>query len=377
MVTQNTAENLGSPVPVDVAAIEHELESLWKSASPADGEPAVIRACSCNLVVIADGRADTADVLPVLARVAEWRPARYIVAFRETSKEARLDAWISAQCSLPILGRPQICSEAIAIAATDSTAPNLPDTVLSLLVPDLPVYLYWRSFREPDWAWIERIARFSSLLIIDSHHSKDDPENRHRVLRLLADAPPAPAVRDLNWSRLTAWRDLVAQFFDHPAFAGDARQIAEVEVCRALGAPGNLPTRTLLLTGWLASRLGWKRTAVERTSDEWISRWQGASGEVTVRFTGRPTPSGEPEGISAITLRTRTGNTFSVTRDSGSSVLKAAAQGKGPALNHSVPQTSMDEAALLVGELSLSGEDAVFRAALSEALAIEMATAQS
>jgi glucose-6-phosphate dehydrogenase assembly protein OpcA len=179
-------------------------------------------------------------------------------------------------------------------------------------------------------------------------------------------------VRDLNWSRLTAWRDLVAQFFDTPADAGEAYRISHVEIDRSLGAPGNIPTRTLLLTGWLASRLGWRRISAGRISGEWISRWQSKSGEVVVRFTGRPAGADQPPGISAITLRTRSGNTFSVARDTGSSVLKATSSGSRPVMSHSVPQESMDEADLLIGELSLSGEDVGFRAALAEAVDLEM-----
>ncbi len=368
--------NLGTPVPVDVASIERELAGLWKSASKSAGEGAVIRACSCNLVVIAESRAQASALLPVLAEVSETHPARCLVAYREppdgpAAGEPRMDAWISAQCSLPIVGGPQICSEVITIAAPDSAARDLPNTLLSLLVPDLQVYLYWRSFRESDWGWVARIARFSTLLIVDSHTSKDDPGNRQRILETLTDSPGAIPVRDLNWSRLTAWRDLVTQFFDNPAFRDDVHRISEVDISRALGAPGNLPTRTLLLTGWLASRLNWRAVFAERFSDEWVSRWESPSGEVAVRFTGQPTVSDESPGISSLTLRTRSGNTFSVVRDTGSSVLKATASGQGPVFAHSVPQKSMDEAELLAGELALTGEDAGFRAALAEALELE------
>jgi len=376
MNAHDPVNNLGTPVPVDVASIERELAGLWESAAASGVQGAAIRACSCNLVVIAEGRAQAAAVLPVLAGVSRSHPARCLVAYLEPpdgsrGSEARMDAWISAQCSLPVAGRPQICSEVITLAAPDSAAGDLPNTLLSLLVPDLQVYLYWRSFRESDWGWVARVARSSTFLIVDSHKSKDDPDNRQRILETLTHSPGAIPIRDLNWSRLTAWRDLVTQFFDHPAFRNDVRRISEVDISRALGAPGNLPTRTLLLTGWLASRLEWRMISAERSSDEWVSRWESLSGEVTVRFTGRPAMSDQPPGISSLILRTRGGNTFSVFRDTGSSVLKATASGQGPAFAHSVPQKSMDEADLLAGELSLTGEDADFRAALAEALELE------
>ena len=46
-------------------------------------------------------------------------------------------------------------------------------------------------------------------------------------------------------------------------------------------------------------------------------------------------------------------------------MLKATACGQGAVFAHSVPQKSMDEADLLGGELSLTGDDAGFRAALA------------
>ncbi len=61
------------PVAVDAAVIEQELTSLWKSEG--ESERAAIRACSCNLVVIAHDRAESELLPELLARVAEWHPA--------------------------------------------------------------------------------------------------------------------------------------------------------------------------------------------------------------------------------------------------------------------------------------------------------------
>jgi len=57
--------NLGAPVAVDVDAVEKELHALWKSASHRDAEGAVIRACSCNFVVLAGERSEAESLLPV------------------------------------------------------------------------------------------------------------------------------------------------------------------------------------------------------------------------------------------------------------------------------------------------------------------------
>jgi glucose-6-phosphate dehydrogenase assembly protein OpcA len=378
MNQKQTIRSLGPPAAVEVAAIEQELSSFWKMASEHEGEGSIIRACSCNLIAVAQNRREAVVLPPVLAQVAAWHPCRSIIAYRETREEStghgdapHMDAWISAQCSVPFSGGPQICCESITVSARGDAHFDLPNTLVALLVPDLPVYVYWRSFNADDQALVERLAQFSQLLIVDSHGAKDDRHNRERLLELLTRPPGAAAVRDLNWSRITAWRDLLAQFFDPPSFRHCVREISQLEINRAVAVPGNVPTRTLLLTGWLASRLGWQRLSAERSGERWFSRWNSPGGEVLVTFSGQLSPSDESPGISSITLRTRAGAAFSVVRESGSNCLRATATVDNSNLVHSVPQEVMDEGSLLVRELSLTGEDAGFQAALAEALALE------
>src|SRR5881396_1701754 len=92
--------NLGVPVPVDVAQIEQELTSLWKSASEREGEGAVMRACSCNLVAIAQDEKEAVSLASVLAKVSEFHPCRSIIAYREENggdpggAKAGMRAWL-------------------------------------------------------------------------------------------------------------------------------------------------------------------------------------------------------------------------------------------------------------------------------------------
>jgi glucose-6-phosphate dehydrogenase assembly protein OpcA len=369
------SSNLGMPVAVDAAVIEQELTSLWKTEG--ESERAAIRACSCNLVVIAHDREESELLPDLLARVAEWHPCRSLVAYREEENgpllpgSSGMRAWIHAHCSLSTAGGPQTCCEAITVGARGRSVADLPNVLVSLLVPDLPVFLYWRSFRPKDHELAGKVARFADLLIVDSHASKDDAQNRERLLSLLASAPEGLSVRDLNWSRLTAWRDLIGQFFDPPSLRRYAREICEVEILRTVASPANIPTRTLLLTGWLASRLNWRRTSAKRQEGQWISRWNGPSGEVMVRFTGSPAELNQTPGISSITLRARSGPSFTVVREKGSACITATTEGLGTAMVHSVTEDAQDEAWLLIRELSLAGHDQGFRQALVEALALE------
>jgi glucose-6-phosphate dehydrogenase assembly protein OpcA len=208
------------------------------------------------------------------------------------------------------------------------------------------------------------------VLVVDSHAAKDRPADRNRLLELLAHPPGGVTVRDLNWARLTAWRDLIAQFFDAPGKRRLAEDISEVEICRAV-VPGSIPTRTLLLTGWLASRLRWKRISAERAGDRWLSRWTSQRNEVVVRFIPEADATDQEPGISTVTLKIRNGLTLSVTRESGSPCIRAHASGGDHRFLHTVPHEALDEPSLLVQELALTGRDDVFRTALAEAVALE------
>ncbi len=365
--------NLGTPVEVNVAAVEKELALFWKSAG--EGNEAAMRACSCNLIAVVQNREDAKAFPQVLARLSEWHPNRSIVTYIEPGGQPTqadgMQAWISAQCFQPLRGGTQVCCEAITIAARGKAVTDLPNTLLSLLVPDLPVYLYWRSFKITDKELIARMARFSHLLIVDSHQSRQDAQNRFHLLQLLIDQPAGIAIRDLNWSRITAWRDLIAQFFDAAATRDYLQEITEVEITRNLSAPGSIPSRTLLLTGWLASRLGWNRISAERYGDQWLSRWKCGNHEVRVNFAGTTAEPNQPPGISSVTLRTSSKTEFSVMIEQGSPFLTATAAVEDSRLIHSVPQEPQDEASLLIRELSQTGEDIVFKEALAEALALE------
>jgi glucose-6-phosphate dehydrogenase assembly protein OpcA len=367
--------NLGTPVEVDIAVIEKELRSFWKSADQM-GPGAVMRACSCNLVSFLRNRNTAEEYLPILSTVSEWHPSRSILAYVEPDDVLNppdMHAWISAQCSIPLSGGPQVCCEAITIAARNRARMNVPYTVTSLLVPDLPVYLYWRSFRITDRDLIERMARFSRLLIVDSHQSRQDPQNRLQILQLLLDQPAGISMRDLNWARITAWRDLIAQFFDAPCSVGYVREVSEVEITRHLSAPNSIPTRTLLLTGWMTSSLGWKLLSAKRTGDTWESRWRRENGEVRVSFTGKELRPGQVPGINSVTMRSGDGAEFSVFVEAGSRYLSAVASIEGNRIIHSVPEDALDEASLLIRELSYTGEDVVFKKALAEAYELEKA----
>jgi glucose-6-phosphate dehydrogenase assembly protein OpcA len=375
MDDSKTVENLGTPLGADLGAIERELTEFWSKASQQMGETAAIRACSCNLIILVSGQKEAEALPPIIADVAEWHPCRSLVAFREEENIPGnlppMQGWIHVRCKSQLGGGPQVCSEMITIGVRRDAVAGLAHILISLLVPDLPVFLYWRHPRAADWTAMEALSRLSGLLILDSQTLHIDPQDREHVFGLLTGTPRGVEIRDLSWARLTAWRDLIAQFFDTQASRTLLKELAEVEIHRVPASRDSIPALGLLLAGWMASRLNWRIASAHKEEGEWRARMLGPDGEVVIRFISAPADSPEV-GIEAVTLKTRGGATFSVTEDKERACMKATTSGPGTKpMVHTVPCQSTSEANLLIGELSLPDEDIGFQAALAAAREIE------
>jgi len=364
--------NLGTPTSVNLDAIMRELSAFHIAPPDRAGEIPLIRASSCNLILIVSDRNEAETMSPVLADVAEWHPCRSLLAFRQQdgiTGQMPMQAWIRVQCRPQPGGGPQVCSEVITLAVSPEAAAGLPNTLLSLLMPDLPVFLYWRSAKDAGWNMARDLARAAGTLIVDLQTSLRHEGEVRSMLALLEHLPQGVALRDLSWQRLTAWRDLIAQFFDSRTARSLLQDLDKVEI-RASSSPGeNIPYPALLLAGWLISRLGWNEISAQRKGTTWISRRLTPGGEVQLGITSAE--SGTPEaGVLAVSLKTRGGASFSVVFDPENECMTSA-DSTGEGLTHKVPLPAKGEAEMLIAELSLPDEDAVFRAAFSAAAALE------
>jgi glucose-6-phosphate dehydrogenase assembly protein OpcA len=369
----------GIPVAADVAAIDRELGALWESASQHEGKVSLIRACAGNLIVLAGNQDGAGHLLNVLPGVAQQHPLRSLLAYWEEAQESPevedsappVRAWISAQCSLPVAGGPQVCSEVITLAAADRGVDAVTNLLASILIPDLPVYIYLPSFTPALGGIVARLAAWANILILDSRYSGYSLAGQPGFAQLISSPPAGVPARDLEWARLTAWRDLVSQFFDAPETRSLPYQISRVEIAAAPPTSAATSSAALLFAGWLASRLDWSPRSAALDNGRILVRCNSSNGEVLVSLEAPPSQPGRPPRIESVALHTRTGRTFAVTLDRPTSCLAAAAAaGDTPDVRHAVPDEELDEANLLVRELSITGEDPGFQEALGQAIAI-------
>jgi glucose-6-phosphate dehydrogenase assembly protein OpcA len=163
---------VGDPRGVDVSLIERELTQLWSDASErqeAGGDSPVTRACSMNLVVVTDDPSRAAATGELAGEVSVANPSRIFLVVLDTGDTAAgLDAWVSARCSLPLPGRNQVCCEEITLTAGWAESEKATGIVTSLLVPDLPTVVIWKSYAGLEGSVLRGFLPFADRVIIDS-----------------------------------------------------------------------------------------------------------------------------------------------------------------------------------------------------------------
>lgn len=253
-------------VRVDIRAIERELNEIWKSVADENNgaQSAVTRTCVLNLLVLSfSGMKGIDPATAVIDRLTSQHPNRAIVIGASDASDAPLlDAWVQAHCQMPAPGRPQVCCEQITIEARGATAiGRIPALVLQLLVPDLPVMLWLPDGAWPDREVVRRLSEIADRVIVDTANFADPAAALLQIAALIRERA---SVSDLAWGRLTAWRELVAQFFDAREHQAHLNEVQRVAIDYA-ASDAAARVQALLLAGWLASRLGWQFAGKKET----------------------------------------------------------------------------------------------------------------
>jgi glucose-6-phosphate dehydrogenase assembly protein OpcA len=261
--TQENTVSLSAAKGIDVGKIEKELAAMWK---PADGskegssESGVTRACALNLLVYSSVTDDRTEMEEILDAVCEQHPSRtlWLMADRE-AVEAKLDAYVSTRCRLLGGGVRQICGEQVTIEAAGGALETVGSAISPLLVPDVPVFLWWKDIPHYEDDLFNRMTAMSDRIVIDSAFFDHPYDDMRRLAQIIREREPLMTVSDLNWGRLTAWRMLMASFWDVPDYLPYLEKIDSitVEYDPPDVAPDQIAPKALLVVGWLASRLGW------------------------------------------------------------------------------------------------------------------------
>jgi glucose-6-phosphate dehydrogenase assembly protein OpcA len=272
----------GKLAQVNIARIEKELAGLWKEAAHGDvdsGNAAVVRAVSFNLVLITDENDAEQKCSDLLDEIESVHPCRSILAiFREAGQHS-LNAWVSARCHTSGSSK-QICSEQITVCCEGGRPEELASVVLPLILPDLPVFVWWRR-QKIAWDDLKALHACARRFILDSNAAPFDPGIFNDAHRLIQSNSGCLYVSDLNWRRLHGWCRALADSFDgFPVPLALLNKISRVTI--TFNGESTVSNRVLLFTGWLAARLGWQPKELDLKRG---AKCQTKSGLVDVVFT--------------------------------------------------------------------------------------------
>lgn len=365
-MSTNNAIPLGERVQIDVRSIERELTAMWKQAPDESSESfqSVTRTCVLTLLAIVNNAHEVDLATNTVAQLTSRHPNRAIVINTDPQHNPDLlDVWVQAHCQIPSPGRPQVCCEQVTIAAGEQSQSLVPGTVLPLLVPDLPVILWWPNGDPFTSQLFPRLCELTDRLVIDSATS---PAPLQTLLRLHSLLDQRSSIGDMVWGRLTAWRELIAQFFDPPAMVPYLNEITRLWIAYAyIPEQGRDPSQALLLTGWLGSRLDWKLAGPLSQTDDQISiPFERADGSpIMVELTARAYPHIANLVVEEVQIDCENGH-FALEQITDEMVTtKIELAGKQP-YHHAVHMHTPKNTDLLLEELRVIGNDQSFEAAL-------------
>jgi glucose-6-phosphate dehydrogenase assembly protein OpcA len=322
------------PIGVDAHAIEEEFDRIWRETAEmqAGSEGATIRLRVLNLVALARTASDADRFEQVMQALPQRQPCRGMLAF-VTPSIPQLEASISAHC-WRAGNESHVCSEEIMLHGAPAHEPEMASAMLALLVPEIPV-VFWMvsppthpSYLEEELLEAADRVFFDSAAIRDVHAglaAGGTITHAHDVVAC-----------DLAWARLETWRLLTAQMFDGE---DGPRELAQVTSIQIDGDPAS--TETLLLAGWLMSRLGLSPADARSTPDRLeATLYRGVAG-VTLTIAGTA-----GSGMTKLTLRTADAS-FAVEHHAQSRHMHLIEHWEGGSSRHAVEPQPIDDGAVM------------------------------
>ena len=359
-----------------IAGLERELMRLRRAATAHAREQGhtVARASVLNLVVYADREIHAMRAAASTGRLSRRHPSRVIVVLGDRTREG-VDASVELHCHVP---RPdesaEVYFEQILARVRGDADERVASVVIPLLVPDLPTFLWWTGTPPSDARRFDDLVALADRLIVDSA----DFARPDVTLKVVSDIARTTSGRrfgltDLNWTRLTPWRELIAAFFDVAAWRPSLDSIVGVRVGFGVDMDGRdiHPSQALLLIGWLASRLGWRAVETLAPSEAgglFFNMADANDRPVLMRVRPRFERGLDAGDVSGVRIQAREGGAlyeFVLKREPDPRHLAATVIVDGELRSRRVvplPDPGIEE--LLREELSIVGSDRVFEDAL-------------
>lgn len=280
--------------PAQPEKILKALGQVWTSLAREEQDhqkPTVLRACAMNLIVATDeGDSEEGTALQTMIGLMHEHPSRGIVLRVSESLEHEIEARVFAQCWKPFGKAQQICCEQIEISAHPQSWAQVGPIVNGILAADLPVVLWCRQktalnpdASERQKAGLAVVMDFAGKTIVDTRGL--DVAGAFRVMK--GWRQEGRVIGDLQWTRLTPWRQALANAFDDPVKQKEFSQYQLVEAAYT----GDRPDATIFyMTGWLNGVLKAKYSLVQQSEGYGLGlqrvTLRSDSDEITLKKSG-------------------------------------------------------------------------------------------
>ena len=364
-----------------VAALERELARMRRSMGAHAKEQAVpvARASVLNLVVFATRDAHARRAAATIDQLATRHPSRAIVLLADRQREG-IAPGLEMHCHLSHPGGlQQVSYEQILIRARGDADQRLASAVIPLLLPDLPVFLWWTETPPVEAPYFEQLLGLADRLIVDSGDFARPDRTLARLHAVARAGHGRYGLTDFNWTRITAWRELVSQFFDVPAWRPFLDGVTGIRIGFAVDADGREihPSQALLFIGWLASRLGWhavQSLAPSEAGGLLFAMQRGDGEEIQTRVRPRFMRGIDEGNLSGLRIQARDGTRhgeFVVKRVEDSAHATATVIIDGTVVaERLVPLGRPGVSELLGEELTIARGDAIYEDALAALVAL-------
>lgn len=271
---------------IEANAVQKTLQRLW--AEIADerratagrprtaGDAATMRTRTINLIAIAGDPAEADRIKKTVTGLSEFFPSRTVILVRRAGPDVTEGLAVTVSVEEYPINRNQapIRFETITVSAGANREELLASVASPVLVPELPAFVWCPS---PDFtksALLRELLGITDRLVVDTSLVEDPAKALRYLASLKGDQYGGTLhLSDTAWTRLTPWRQMIAQFFDQASTQPCLDTIEDVTI--TYGGPDGQGrcglTAGLLMAGWLCTRLGWRAPGEElvRSRDGW------------------------------------------------------------------------------------------------------------
>lgn len=202
-----------------------------------------------NVVILHESQIPEGEISDLLQTFTEAHPSRFFVISQDDSV-SDFQAHVTAICH-EIGNDQKVCSEVIRAKVPGSGLLKLSSMLRANFVSGRPT----EFFLYDDYAALRMfpyLSQSADLIFIDSSHFKGGL----KTVRAITDKPIK--VIDLQWARLTSWRDSIRSLFDKSAVNSLVPKLSEIRIKYERTPGGEIATAALLLGGWMVHQLGLK-----------------------------------------------------------------------------------------------------------------------